>query len=260
LLVHESGHYIAARVHRVPASLPYFLPLPVLNPFGTLGAVIVMPERIRSRKALLDIGAAGPLAGLAVAIPLMLYGLSLSPVQPSSTEHYVQEGQCLLYSALKYAVHGPIPDGHDVFLHPVAFAAWAGLFVTFVNLFPIGQLDGGHVAYALFGERYNRVARWVVYAPAVLLAYNGWVFAGPILYSSLQLGSMAPFASGWHTILSALFLWLLAQALLLVLRRKRWLDHPPVDDRTLSPGRKVVGLLSLAGFVALFMPSPWVTF
>jgi membrane-associated protease RseP (regulator of RpoE activity) len=260
LVVHESGHYLTARLHHVRSSLPYFLPLPLLNPFGTLGAVILMPDRIRSRRALLDIGAAGPLAGMAAAVPLMLYGLSLSEVGPRSTGHYVQEGQCILYWALKYLVHGAIPADHDVYLHPVALAAWGGFLVTFVNLLPVGQLDGGHVAYALLGERQNRLARWLLYVPAVLFFYNAWVFLRPTLQQALAAGSSGPLVSNWHTISSALLIWLIAQLLLLGLRRYSRLDHPPVDDLTLSPGRKAVGIGTLLLFILLFMPSPWVAF
>src|SRR5687768_9347812 len=113
LLAHEFGHYIAARIHRVEASLPYFIPLPFISLLGTAGAVITMRGAIRSRAALLDIGAAGPLAGMLVALPVLALGLSLSEVTVVPPTGHVLEGQCLLYSALKYAVLGPIPDGHD---------------------------------------------------------------------------------------------------------------------------------------------------
>ena len=260
LVVHEFGHYLTARWHGVPASLPYFLPLPIFNPFGTLGAIILMPGRIRSRRALLDIGASGPLAGMAVAVPLMVYGLSLSELGPRSSENYTQEGQCLLYWALKVLVHGPIPADQDVYLHPIAVAAWAGLFITFLNLFPIGQLDGGHVAYALFGERQNRFARIVFFAPTALLLYNAWTFGAPLVERALGEGWGPAWSGGWMTMVSALMPWILLQALLLAAKRRGMLDHPPVDDLALSPGRKVVAVATLVLFVALFMPSPWVTF
>src|SRR5690606_5249999 len=125
LIFHEFGHWIAAQLHRVPASLPYFLPVPVVW-FGTMGAIITMPERIRSRSALLDIGAAGPLAGMMVAIPTMIIGLRMSEVAPLGNDPYIQEGQSLLYVAVKWLVLGPIPAGWDVHLHPTAFAAWGG--------------------------------------------------------------------------------------------------------------------------------------
>jgi membrane-associated protease RseP (regulator of RpoE activity) len=285
LLCHEFGHYIAARVHRVPASLPYFLPLPVLNPFGTLGAIILMPERIRSRKALLDIGAAGPLAGMVVAIPIMLWGLSLSELVPRPPADVgarllalpvQQEGQSLLYAALKYAVFGHIPSNMDVLLHPTAFAAWAGFFVTFLNLLPFGQLDGGHVAYAVFGERQNRAARWVMWLPLALALYAFAVHVVPVLayganhgfgriFTRIALeGDASPGMRLLEYFLSALLLfnpvlnWAVLLLLLRVLRRVAGPGHPPVDDPTLSAGRRAIGIVTLALFVLLFMPTPWV--
>jgi len=288
LLCHEFGHYIAARIHRVPASLPYFLPLPVFNPFGTLGAIILMPERIRSRKALLDIGAAGPLAGMIVAVPIMLWGLSLSTLVPRPPADIgerllalpvQQEGQSLLYAALKYVVFGPIPSNMDVLLHPTAFAAWAGFFVTFLNLLPFGQLDGGHVAYAVFGERQNRFARWVMWLPLVLCVYAFAIYVVPVLAYGASHGFGGVFRRvvlspgeaglGLHLLeylLSTLLLlnpvlsWATLVLLLRVLRRVAGTAHPPVDDATLSTSRRVVGIVTLALFVLLFMPSPWVVF
>ncbi|HEY8038642.1 MAG TPA: site-2 protease family protein [Polyangiaceae bacterium] len=163
LLAHEFGHYIAARIHKVDASLPYFLPMPLVSPFGTMGAVIRMRSAIPTRRALLDIGASGPLAGLVLAIPLYAWGVAHSEVKPVGGDggHYIQMGSSLLGRALEWAFAPPVPEGSDLFLHPVAFAAWAGLFVTMINLLPVGQLDAGHVAYALLGPRQNRVAQWV---------------------------------------------------------------------------------------------------
>ena len=154
LLFHEFGHYFAARLHRVPASLPYFIPIPLS--LGTFGAIIAMPERIRSRNVLLDFGAAGPLAGLVVALVVLTIGLSLSPVLPLPDTGYMQEGQSLLYLGLKYLVLGPIPEGYDVALHPTAAAGWAGLLLTVLNLIPYGQLDGGHISYSVLGSRSTR--------------------------------------------------------------------------------------------------------
>lgn len=257
LLCHEFGHYIAARLHRVPASLPYFLPLPILNPFGTLGAIILMPRRIRSRKALLDIGAAGPLAGMAVAIPLMLYGLSQSHVGPRVTSQYIQEGQSLLYFALKYLVFGAIAPDYDVQLHPTALAAWAGFLITFLNLLPFSQLDGGHVAYALFGPNHNRIARVVYYAPLLLLAYNFVAYALPVL----RLDNLAELGfEAWLPVISSLSSWITVFILLGIMKRATGFDHPPVDDHELSFGRKCIAALTLLLFVLLFMPSPWTVF
>ena len=249
LLLHEFGHYCAARWHRVPASLPYFLPLPVLSPFGTLGAVIAMRDRIRSRQALMDIGASGPLAGLLAAIPLMLVGLSYSTVEPLGNQPYAQEGQCLLYAFLKWCVHGPIPTGYDVHLHATAFAAWVGLLVTMVNLVPWGQLDGGHIAYALWGERQNRFARWVRYGLLVLVAYNLLHFVQPVLHgeSSMPLDLALSNSSTW-------FVWFV---LTWVLGALFGHSHPPCEAAPLGLARRRVGWLCVAVFVSLLMPTPF---
>jgi membrane-associated protease RseP (regulator of RpoE activity) len=260
LVCHEFGHYIAARLHRVPASLPYFLPLPGLSPFGTFGAIILMPKRIRSRRALLDIGAAGPLAGMAVAVPIMLYGLSLSTVGPRATSNYFQEGQSLLYFALKYLTFGPIPETLDVQLHPTAFAAWAGFLVTFLNLMPFGQLDGGHVAYALFGERQNRFSRWLPFLPLLVLAYNFFVYTWPAVKKALAFGFSSLGPQELHPAASSLGTWIMLFILLSVMKRFVGFEHPPVDDQEMGIGRKCVAVLTLGLFVLLFMPSPMISF
>lgn len=160
LLAHEFGHYVAARLHRVDASLPYFIPLPLLSPFGTMGAVIRMRSPIPSRRALLDIGAAGPLAGLALAIPLYAWGTAHSALVAVGGEGG-QLGTSLLLQWLDRTFAPAVPEGMDLELSPVAYAAWAGMFVTMINLLPAGQLDGAHVSYALFGPRQNQIAKWV---------------------------------------------------------------------------------------------------
>jgi membrane-associated protease RseP (regulator of RpoE activity) len=162
LLAHEFGHFIAARIHKVDASLPFFIPLPILSPFGTMGAVIRMRSVIPTRRALLDIGAAGPLAGLAVAVPVFAWGIAHSRIVPfdGSVEH-LELGESLLTRLLEHWFAPPVPDGMGIYLSPMAWAGWAGMFVTMINLFPLGQLDAGHVAYALLGPRQNRIARWV---------------------------------------------------------------------------------------------------
>jgi membrane-associated protease RseP (regulator of RpoE activity) len=247
LLFHEFGHYIAARLHRVPASLPYFIPLPVA--VGTLGAVISMPSRIRSRNALLDIGAAGPLAGLVVAIPVLLYGLSLSKLGPLEEGFYQMEGQSLLYLALKYVAVGPIPEGHDVALHPTAVAGWVGLFLTMLNLVPFGQLDGGHISYALLGSKSSTVSR------VVRFALLGW-FGIELVRALLPLLSGTSHLTFWMALMNAAP-WLTWFGLLSLLKRLQGgYDHPPTDDHELSRGRRVVGWGCLLLFVLLFMPTP----
>jgi membrane-associated protease RseP (regulator of RpoE activity) len=248
LIAHESGHYIAARLHGVAASLPYFIPLPKLSPFGTMGAVIGMSGRIRSRIALLDIGAAGPLAGMVVALPVLAFGLHWSSVA-ANPEHYIQEGQSLLYLFMKRVFVGPIPNGMDVQLHPTAEAGWVGLLVTMINMLPWGQLDGGHIAYALLGERQHHVARWVRTSLLGLFAYNMLKFCLPVLWhkSSLALG----FA------ISNSFFWLIWFGVTGVIGHfSGGADHPPFEPGELGRGRRFVAWLCLVMFALLFMPTP----
>ena len=163
LVAHELGHYVAARLHKVDASLPYFIPMPLLSPFGTMGAVIRMRGVIPTRRALLDIGASGPIAGLCFAIPLYIYGASHSQIVPFSggVEGSVQLGESILMKILDHVFAPAKPPGTDLELSPIAFGAWGGMFVTMINLLPVGQLDGGHVAYALFGTKQDRYAQFI---------------------------------------------------------------------------------------------------
>jgi len=159
LTSHEFGHYFTAKYYRVPASLPYFIPFPV-SLFGTLGAVIRMSPRIPNRRALFDIAAAGPLAGLIPAIPLTYLGLTLSTTVnkaniPEGALHFADP---LLFKALSWMALGPLNPDVEVMIHPLAYAGWVGMFVTALNLLPIGQLDGGHITHALFGSRSRLVA------------------------------------------------------------------------------------------------------
>lgn len=249
LLSHELGHYLMARRHRIPASLPMFIPVPV-PPFGTMGAVIKMRARIRSRDALLDIGAAGPLAGLVVAIPVTYVGLCLSPVRPVVRQGaWFQEGTSLLYGLLKYLAKGSIPDGYDVFLHPVAMAGWVGLFVTMLNLIPYGQLDGGHVAYALFQRLHDRYARLILPA-LVMLGVGTGLYWGTVLDREHR--DPWVFGTGY----TQGFNWLMFAFLIWLLHRGTGGRHPPTDPGPLSPLRRVVSILTLVLFGMLFMPVP----
>jgi len=160
LTAHEAGHYVAARIHGVPVSLPHFLPLPLISPFGTMGAVIRMPRPVRDRTKLFDIGAAGPLAGLALAIPLYAYGVSISVRVPriEALGHGVELGSSMLSLGIERLFAPAESADTELVLSPVAFGAWGGLLLTMLNLLPVGQLDGGHVATALFGDRWARGA------------------------------------------------------------------------------------------------------
>ncbi len=251
LLTHEFGHYFAARWHKVEASLPFFIPLPFLSPFGTMGAVIAMKGRIRSRAALLDIGASGPLAGLAVAIPVLAYGLKHSPVKPMEAHGYI-EGQSLLYLAMKRIVLGPIPDGHDVYLNRMAFAGWVGLFVTALNLIPIGQLDGGHIAYSLLGPRQNRIARALHLGLLGMFLYNVVRFSIPMI--------AARDFSRWGQPIGNAMPWLVWYLVLRVILRLGGGDHPPTEPGDMGRARTIIAVVSLCFFVLLFMPTPWASY
>lgn len=223
--VHEFGHYFTARYHRAAVSLPYFIPAPPVVLFGTFGALIRMRSPARDRNALFDIAAAGPLAGLLVAVPAILVGLGWSVVGPVPTGEAVRFGDPLLLKAIVYLTLGAIPPGHDVFLHPVAVAGWAGFFVTALNLFPVGQLDGGRIAYALFGAHHRRV--------------------GVVTFLALLALGVVTGSVNW-------FVWAALLFLLVGLHHT-----PPLDDVTpLSPGRRLVGWLCLVLLVLLIPPVP----
>lgn len=243
LLVHELGHYFAARLHRVPASLPYFIPAPLISPLGTMGAVIAMPGRIRSRTALLDIGAAGPIAGFAVALPVICIGLATSKVEALDGP-YIQEGQSLLYVGLKRLILGVIPAGSDVIMNGTAFAGWAGFLVTALNLIPVGQLDGGHVAHALFGPRQERIARVVHLCLLGMFALNFAHFAWVAKMGTTDALSNSSFYLVWFTLLA-------------IMRRRGGAYHPETDPGELGPGRRAVAIGCLVLFALLFMPTPW---
>lgn len=251
LLSHELGHYFAARVHGVDTSPPYFIPMP-FTLIGTFGAVIRMRGAIRLRNALFDIGAAGPLAGLAVALPVLIYGVATSPVKPlDPAVSYLVEGRSLLYLALLHWLKGPIPAGHDIMLTPTALAGWAGLLVTMVNLVPVGQLDGGHVAYALFGpeqDRYSRAAR------RALLAVAGAV-AGISVWSAWRAGAHGD--ALWGAALSGVH-WLVWWFVLSLLARFTGDAHPPTEPSELSPRRRALAWFTLLLFGLLFMPR-WIS-
>lgn len=224
--VHEFGHYFTARRYHAAVSLPYFIPAPPpFFLFGTMGAIIRMRSAVRDRNSLLDIAAAGPLAGLVLAVPALVLGLMWSVVQPVPQGVALQFGDSALTWALTRLTLGRLPDGFDVFMHPVAFAGWAGLFVTALNLFPVGQLDGGRIAYALFGRRHRAVG----YA-----AFTGTIVLG-VLTRSVN----------W-------FVWGVFIAFLV------GFVHPaPIDDLTpLSPRRRAVGLACLVLFALLVPPVP----
>jgi membrane-associated protease RseP (regulator of RpoE activity) len=251
LFCHEMGHYLLARAYGVDSSLPYFIPVPFGN-VGTFGAVIRIRSAIPSRKAVLDIGAAGPLAGVVVALPLLAWGLLHSEVRPIGDAWTASPAGMSAFAWLKTRITtgdwpaaagapffgdsfitwgmqrlllGKLPPGTDVFLHPVASAAWFGLLVTTLNLFPIGQLDGGHVTYALLGSRRARqLSRAVSWALLLCAIFSSWTW--------LPWWALTRLAVGF--------------------------GHPPaLDESPLTPGRRALALLALALFAATFIPVPF---
>jgi membrane-associated protease RseP (regulator of RpoE activity) len=230
---HEFGHYLTARRLGSSTSLPYFIPLPI-GPFGTLGAFIRMAVPPRNRRHLLAVGAAGPLAGLLFALPLLWIGLGLSHVQPLPAGGYQMEGNSLLYAALKYLRFGRLlpSGGVDVFIHPVAFAAWAGLLVTGLNLIPAGQLDGGHIVFALLGRKGAAIVTWVVLA-AIATGMTLALFAGQNLL-----------AANWA-------IWLV-----LVFAFSRVQDAPLDDITDLTSRQRVLAAAMLVLFLLVFTPIP----
>ncbi len=248
LFTHEMGHYVLARRHRVDATLPFFIPAPGVG-VGTLGAVIRIRSLMPSRKAVLDIGVAGPIAGFVVAIPLLLWGYAHSPVagvqppdapipsllnylrhwvgslpSPTSDGGGITFGRSLVTLAALKLTHPGLAPGVEVTEHPVAIAAWFGMLVTSLNLIPIGQLDGGHVVYALLGrERARRVSQAVSWALFLLGITVAW--------SWLVWWAITRFVVGYR--------------------------HPPaLDEAPLDPGRRVVAILGLVLFAITFMPVP----
>ena len=249
LLAHEFGHFFAGMYHRVDVSPPYFIPVPFFL-LGTLGAVIQIRERIRSRNALLDIGAAGPLCGMVVAVPVIIYGLATSPVQPLPETEYFIEGRSIFYLAILHGLKGTIAAGYDVSLSPTALAGWAGLLVTMINLLPFGQLDGGHIAYALMGPRQNRVSKLVMRMLPLVAVLIGLAYGVPSYLEGVRGDRlMYDVAAGMHWLVWAGVLWLLTRA--------TGPGHPPTEDTELTPGRRMMGWFTLSLFVLLFMPS-WI--
>jgi len=227
LTAHEAGHYLQARRYRVPATLPYFLPMP-LTPLGTMGAVIRMRAHIADRRALFDIAITGPLAGLVPAVILSAIGIRLSTVADAATasEPTLMLGEPLLFKALAAVMLESTPDDTVLLLHPLGFAGWVGIFITALNLIPVGQLDGGHLLYALLRRKAYPVAMGLTVAAIAMIAIR--------------------FADYWP--------WTLLVTLLIVLGPL----HPPTaDDRVaLGPGRIILGWITLLFVVVGFTPIP----
>lgn len=222
LMAHELGHYLMCRYYRIDATLPYFIPAPTL--IGTLGAFIRIRSPITKKHQLFDVGVAGPLAGFVLAVPALIYGLSLSKmVTPLPREGSIIFGEPLLFKLLSDSMFKDVPQNFDMILHPVAFAGWVGILVTALNLFPIGQLDGGHIVYAVFGKKSKVLGR-------------------PILVAFIIMGVI--FWIGW-------FVWALLIGFI-------GLKHPRVfdEDIPISSGRRLIAFAVILIFILSFIPDP----
>lgn len=223
LFCHEMGHYLQSVKNRIPASLPYFIPLP-LPPMGTMGAVIFQGRGVATRRQMFDIAVWGPLAGLAVTIPVLWYGLAHSEYVPRQGVSSLEFGEPLLVKWMIAAIHGPEPAGHVFMLNGIGFAGWVGVLITAMNLLPVGQLDGGHILYTLIGRRAHVVA-YLVIAVGVLsmVVRENYTFS-----------------------------------LLLILLLMTGPKHPPTanDHESLGLARHVLGWTTLAFLIIGFTPNP----
>ena len=252
---HEMGHFLYGRKYGVNITPPYFIPAPpVVSPIGTFGAFIKIKSPISTKRALFDIGIAGPIAGIIAAIPVIIVGIKLSSVVESgsnSLDKGLTLGSPLIFSLISDSIIGKIPDGYDLLLHPVAFAGWIGLFVTALNLIPAGQLDGGHIMYSIFSKKWHQ--RTSIMIILVLLLFGLGTqpiiqhiqsyIEGTALYSYKDILNFEGWA-GW-------LMW----AVLLTFMGTR---HPPTmyDDIQLDGKRKFLSLVALIIFIGCFTPMP----
>ena len=227
---HEMGHYLACLYYNIVATRPYFLPLPPsgFTMTGTLGAFIRVRSRFPDKVALFDVGVAGPIAGFVVAVPTLFAGIAMSRVEliPPDMPTTVWLGEPLLFKLAQWMMLGPIPDGYTVTMHPMAFGAWFGLLATALNLFPIAQLDGGHISYAVFGHR------------SVKITYATIAVAIALTIFSLS--------------------WLVWTALMLLMLKLIGPHHPPTldDEAPLGRARLVVAVVAAVIFAVCFTPEP----
>jgi membrane-associated protease RseP (regulator of RpoE activity) len=245
LLSHEFSHYFASKRHGVKATLPYFIPFP--NIIGTLGAFIKMKSPIITRSALIDIGASGPIVGFIVSIIAAIIGLQMSEVtQIPKTTGLFSFGDSILFYYLYTFVIGTIPPGQDIILHPIAFAGWIGLFVTSINLLPVGQLDGGHITYALGGEKTHKASSMTVFIILLFFGLIKFFIYADFMHVSPGLRSFAD---------NYLWEWWAVWAVILSFFGLR---HPPVLhwESPLDPKRRFIGMLTFLIFIITFIPVP----
>jgi len=225
---HEFGHYYACRYYKVDASLPYFLPMPLVLT-GTFGAFIRIRQPIPGKRELFDIGIAGPIAGFLVAVPVLMVGMLLSRVVevPRDFQGVVFElGEPLLFKAAAWLTFGPVAEGYTVSMHPMAFAAWFGMLATALNLFPMGQLDGGHISYAVLGKQ----STWVTVGTVVCLVGLSFLSSSWIVWTVLTVSMLVAFGP----------------------RHPRTRDEHVPLDRT----RLWLAVFALAMFILCFSPAP----
>jgi len=224
LLAHEMGHYLTCRYYGIDATLPYFIPAPTI--VGTMGAFIRIKSPIQHRAALLEVGIAGPIAGFVLAVPTLIIALAKSSgfISPDASLFGIERGEPLIFKLFEFVMGKMPPAGMNVNLHPIGFAAWFGFFATALNLLPVGQLDGGHVSYALFGGVHKRISKAFLFTliPLGLIYWPGWLL--------------------WTTVL-----------LFIGLRHPMTLD----DSVPLKPRHTALGWIALAMFVLCFTPIPF---
>lgn len=240
LLAHEFGHYLACVYYGLDATLPFFLPAPTF--IGTLGAFIRIRSPIYSRRELFDVGVAGPLAGAVFIIPALGIGLALSKVIPGIAEQGdIVFGTPLLFRIVEWAVFPGVP-AKDIYLHPIARAAWVGLFATALNLLPLGQLDGGHILYTMAGDRFRTISRvfWGLLLPLGLLYWPWWIWAVLFFIPIRRRSGVPGVPATWQFF--------------------HFLRHPAIfDPAPLGQGRTQLAWLSIIVFVLSFMPVPIAT-
>jgi len=245
LLSHEFSHYFASKRHGVKATLPYFIPFP--NIIGTLGAFIKMKSPIITRSALIDIGASGPIVGFIVSVVIAVIGLQMSEVvQVPKTAGTFHFGDSILFYYLYSLVIGVVPPGQDIVLHPIAFAGWIGLFVTSINLMPVGQLDGGHITYALGGEGLHRKTSMAVFIILLFMGLTKLFIYADIMSVSVEIYDYAD---------KYLWEWWAMWAVILSFFGLR---HPPVLhwETRLDSRRRFIGWITFFIFIITFIPVP----
>ena len=251
---HEFGHYFAARIHKVSTTLPFFIPIPpFLNPFGTMGAVIRIRSPFQSRRSLFDVGIAGPVAGFIVTCLILAVGFltlpgkeylfSIHPEYATKTEipagGFTFGTSILFWTLCKiFSARAFVPPMNEIYHYPLLCAGWFGLFVTAMNLLPVGQLDGGHIMYSLVGQRTQKYIARTTFILLILLGLTGIVSL--ILHGAIQIGTL-----GW-------LFW--ATILFFIVK----LEHPPIPvPDELTSGRKILGLASFLVFILTFPPIPF---